>query len=52
MKLEDETGLPRGTVYRWDKSAPNIKSLQKVAQYFKVTIDRLLKGVDYGNKTE
>lgn len=49
MKLEDETGLPRGTVYRWDKAAPNVKSLLKVAQYFHVTIDRLLKGVNYGD---
>lgn len=52
MKLEDETGLKRGTVYRWDKSIPSVKSLQLVAQYFKVSMDRLLRGVDYGNKTE
>ena len=50
MKLEDETGLKRGTVYRWDKSIPSVKSLQLVSQYLKVSMDRLLRGVDYGNK--
>lgn len=52
MKLEDETGLKRGTVYRWDKSIPSGKSLQIVARYFKVSVNRLLKDVDWVTKKE
>jgi transcriptional regulator with XRE-family HTH domain len=39
--LEIELGFGRGTMYRWDKSSPKVDTLQKVANYFKVSIDEL-----------
>ena len=44
-KLEDEAGLARGTIYRWDKSMPSLDSVYKVAKCLNVTINRLLKEV-------
>lgn len=41
-KLEDEAGLSRGTVGRWDASMPSIDKVQKVAAYFGVTTSDLL----------
>ncbi|MBR4856546.1 MAG: helix-turn-helix transcriptional regulator [Bacteroidaceae bacterium] len=43
-RLEREAGLGNGTVRGWENSAPSITTLQKVADYFGVTIDSLLSG--------
>lgn len=43
MQLEDDASLARGTVYRWDKSTPSLDSVTKVAEYFKVKVDYLIK---------
>lgn len=43
-RLEKEAGLGNGTVRGWENSAPSITTLQKVADYFGVTIDFLLSG--------
>ena len=45
IKLETlgkELGLGEKAIYKWDKSSPKIDTLQKVADYFNVTIDSLL----------
>ena len=42
-KLERETGIGNGTVARWDISSPSIDKVQRVAEYFGVTVDELLK---------
>lgn len=40
--LEKELGFGRGTIGKWKKGAePNVASLQKVADYFKVSVDYL-----------
>ena len=40
--LEKELGFGRGTIGKWKKGAePNLASLQKVADYFKVSVDYL-----------
>lgn len=44
--LENATGVGNGCICRWDKRPPNITSLNKVAEFFGVTVDSLLKGVD------
>ena len=44
--LENVTGLGNGCISRWDKKPPNITSLNKVAEFFGVTVDSLLEGVD------
>ncbi|OMF98210.1 helix-turn-helix transcriptional regulator [Paenibacillus sp. FSL R7-0337] len=41
-KLEKELGFGNGTIYNWIKSSPSLEKLQKVASYFKVTIDDLV----------
>jgi transcriptional regulator with XRE-family HTH domain len=40
--LEVELGLGNGTISRWSKSAPNTDKLQKVADFFNVSLDYLL----------
>jgi transcriptional regulator with XRE-family HTH domain len=42
LDLETELKFGRGTVYKWDKNSPSVDRLQKVAEYFDVTIDSLL----------
>jgi transcriptional regulator with XRE-family HTH domain len=42
--LEKELGFGKGSVYKWDKNSPSIDKLQKVAEYFNVSIDSLISG--------
>lgn len=42
--LESELGFGNGTIVRWDKASPTTEKLQKVADYFGVSIDYLLGG--------
>ncbi len=41
-KLERETGISNGTISRWDTSSPTVENVQKVADYFGVTVDDLI----------
>ena len=43
-KLERETGIGNGTINRWDKVSPSIDNVQKVANYFGVSVDALISG--------
>lgn len=45
-KLERELGFGRGSIYNWDKSSPSIDKIEKVAEYFNVSINRVLHGFD------
>ncbi|SCW41111.1 Cro/C1-type HTH DNA-binding domain-containing protein [Paenibacillus tianmuensis] len=45
--LEKELGFGRGAMYKWDVNSPSIDKVQKVADYFKVSMDRILYGFDY-----
>ena len=49
--LEDKLDLPNNTIYQWKKRIPNTERLQKVADYFGVSIDYLLGRTDYPNTT-
>lgn len=42
-KLERETGIGNGTISRWGTSSPTVENAQKVAEYFGVTIDSLIR---------
>ena len=42
-KLERATGIGNGTIGRWDISSPSIENVQKVAEYFGVTVDELIR---------
>lgn len=42
-RLEKETGIGNATVRGWEKSMPRVDTLKKVADYFGVTVDELLR---------
>ena len=42
-KLEKETGLSNGAIAKWETSSPSVEKVSKVAEYFGVTIDMLVK---------
>lgn len=42
-RLEHDADLANGTVSKWKDNMPRVTTLQKVAKYFDVTIDELLK---------
>lgn len=41
-QLEVELGLGNGTISKWRSSSPNTDKLQKIADYFNVSMDYLL----------
>lgn len=41
-KLEKDVGLSNAAIRKWGTSSPSVENLQKVAEYFNVTIDQLL----------
>lgn len=41
-QLEVELGLGNGTISRWKSSSPNTEKLQRIADYFNVSMDFLL----------
>lgn len=41
-KVEDALGFGNGTIVKWDVSSPSVDKLQKVADYFDVSVDYLL----------
>lgn len=45
-KLEKSLGLSRGSIYNWDKNSPSVDKVQKIADYFDVSINRVLYGFD------
>ena len=44
--LERDLDFGKGTIRNWDKSSPSIDKLQKVADYFHVSIDKLTQRED------
>ena len=47
---EMEIGLAKGYISKLDKSNPNAKTLQKIADYFGVSVEFLIHGEDSENK--
>lgn len=43
LRLETELGFPRSSICKWNDNQPGIRKVQKVADYFNVTIEKLLK---------
>lgn len=41
-KLEKEVGLSNGSIYNWNRSYPSIDKVVKVADYFNISIDKLI----------
>ena len=40
-QLEQELGLGNGTISRWRNSSPNTEKLQKIADYFNVSMKNI-----------
>lgn len=40
--LEERVGLGKNTLYKWKNQSPKVETLQKVADYFNVSVDYLL----------
>lgn len=38
-KLEKDLGFSNGSIYKWSTSSPSVDRLQRVAEYFDVTLD-------------
>lgn len=45
-KLEREVGFSKGSIYNWDKNSPSIDKVQKVADYFRESVDLILYGFE------
>ena len=46
-RLEKEAEMTRGSLAKWDTTSPGIDKLVKVANYFHVSVVRLLDGTKY-----
>lgn len=51
-KLEEESGLSNGSIAKWRTYTPRAANLQKVANYFGVSLDYLLCRTDDRNPKE
>lgn len=45
-ELERLTGISNGQIRRWENSSPKVDNVQKVADYFNVSLDYLLGRAD------
>lgn len=48
-KLEEDLGFSQGSVCKWGRISPSVDKAKKVADYLKVSIDKLL---DDNSKTK
>lgn len=44
--VERELGLGNGTIARWDNNSPSVDKLEKLADYFGISVDYLLGRTD------
>lgn len=56
-RLEENLGYGNGTIRRWEKQTPGVDKIQRVADYFGVSVDYLLgrkesPNLDEGNLSE
>lgn len=50
--LSLKLGMGRNAIYQWKKSVPNVEAVQKVADYFDVSVDYLLGRSENMNNTD
>lgn len=46
VRMEEDLGLGKNTAYRWNNKTPNPETLEKLADYFHVSVDYLLDRED------
>lgn len=51
-RLEEELEIPNNTIYQWKRITPSLDKIQKVADFFGVSIDYLLGRTDQKNLPE
>ncbi|OUP80885.1 UNVERIFIED_ORG: transcriptional regulator [Lacrimispora saccharolytica] len=51
-KLEKELGFSNGSISKWKNSTPKSDRLQKIADYFGVSVEYLMTGKDDAEKAE
>lgn len=49
-KLEKELGFSNGSISKWKNSMPNPDRLQKIADYFNVSMEYLMNGMEKEEK--
>ena len=42
MKLEEDLGFARGSIYKWDTNTPSVSKVKAVADRLGTTVDALL----------
>jgi len=45
-RLEEELEIPHNTIYQWKRITPSLDKIEKVADFFKVSVDYLLGRTD------
>lgn len=43
-KMEKDIEISKGASYKWNNSKPSLKTINKIAEYFGVTVDYLITG--------
>lgn len=51
-RLEEKLEIPNNTIYQWKRIAPSLDKIQKVADFFDVSLDYLLGRTDQKNLPE
>lgn len=51
-KMEKEMGISNGASSKWKTSSPSMEILQKLSEYFNVSVDYLMTGKDKSNSNE
>lgn len=44
VQMEKDIGISKGASYKWNNSKPSLNTINKIADYFGVTVDYLTKG--------
>ena len=52
QRLEQETEIGNGVIAKWAERDPRVSNLKKVADYFCVTVDELMKEDDLEAKAK
>lgn len=42
-KVEKDLGFPRSSICKWNENEPSVRKVEKVANYLKVKIEKLLE---------
>ena len=51
-KMEKEIGISNGASYKWKTSSPSMEVLEKLSNYFNVSVDYLMTGKENNGLTE